>query len=86
MTPDVSRSSSQLRHDKPQLGRRASPWAAEVSSKSAGEPMVRVFATAKFSKAKARLAAQRIFAIGAKAKPSRKHGAQALTRSVRDGA
>lgn len=86
MTPDVSRSSNQLRHEKHQPSRRASPWTAEVSSKSAGEPMVRVFATAKFSKTKARLAAQRIFAIGAKAKASRKHGAQALTRSVRDSA
>ena len=86
MTPDSSTFASLTCQAKSQPGRRDAPWEATVFSKSAGEPLLRVFATAKFSKAKARLAAQRIFAIGAKAKPSRKHGAQALTRGVRDGA
>lgn len=46
---------------------------------------VRIFATAKFDPAKAAAAAKRIAELGAKVKPSRKYGAAALVRKVRDG-
>lgn len=47
---------------------------------------VRIFATAKFDPVKAAAAARRIAEIGAKAKPSRKYGASATVRKIRDGA
>ncbi len=46
---------------------------------------VRIFATAKFDAVKAAEAARRIRAMGADVKPSKKYGAAALIRKVRDG-
>lgn len=46
---------------------------------------VRIFATAKFDPVKAAAAAARIRELGAMVKPSKKYGAVALVRKVRDG-
>ena len=46
---------------------------------------VRIFATAKFDPLKAAAAAKRIKELGANVKPSRKHGAVAVIRQIRDG-
>ena len=46
---------------------------------------MRLFAVSKFDPAKAAAAAKRIAEIGAKSKPSKKYGASATIRKIRDG-
>lgn len=63
-----------------------SDQAFTLTSRGQDVAQVRIFATAKFDPVKAKEAAERIFAIGARAKPSKKFGAIAMVRKVRDGA
>ena len=46
---------------------------------------VRIFAIAKFDPIKAAAAAKRIKELGANVKPSKKYGAAATIRKIRDG-
>lgn len=56
-----------------------------TTKRSSEVARVRIFATSKFNPERAVRAAERIAQLGANVKPSRKMGAAALIRKVRDG-
>ncbi len=56
-----------------------------LTSRGHDVAQVRIFAIAKFDPIKAAAAAKRIKELGANVKPSKKYGASATIRKIRDG-
>lgn len=77
-----SLSMSEVRRRLPELAHSSETFT--LTNRGHNVATVRVFAQASFDPVKAKEAAQRIAALAAKVKPSKRNGATAIIRSIRD--